>query len=181
MPVKIDVVQEGFITTEDDFLLLQLIDWGRYTPFTHSRNAMDNIVPFLRGAHYTKIVSDMRLAPDHGGWKTWGHQGYHDHYGRLFRNWLIDTHPGSTIDFADSPDFYGTLMFSDRKKANFYGDIGHVSPLGFFNALQLIKPNDLWISVTSETQQTIIEFTQEVGVVIRQAKALAMGQVLKGK
>lgn len=56
--------ESGMITNPDVFLGLNLIDWGRYSPWRHSGEAMESVLAWVTDAmHYTVVPANLTLAP----------------------------------------------------------------------------------------------------------------------
>ncbi|MFL5692845.1 MAG: hypothetical protein ACJ795_13660 [Ktedonobacteraceae bacterium] len=71
--------------------------------------------------------------------------------------------------FHDMPDFSGTITLDDPKReAAFWGDIGKVSASTFcLEILPRVSEGDLWISVVSEDTHIVVEFLEDIGILIQ--------------
>jgi len=104
---------------------------------------------FVDTTRYAKIHVDLYSYPERDDFPGWAHVQDHEQVGRLFWNYFHYRFRG-TLYFADSPDFWGTLTYSQ-------GDIGKVSPIGLVEAQRQMSAFDLWISVANAVTQVILE------------------------
>lgn len=146
------------IVSPGTLLELDVIDWRRGGIYWDDpQEALATISAVIVGrTEYLIAEVDMRLAPERGDWPDWRHTGaYHNSLGKLWWDWFHWKRKG-TLSFSDSPDFQGTLQLPNQAPIRFWGDIGTVSALAFFESIRQMKAGDLWISIPDHETQVLL-------------------------
>lgn len=173
-----EVIEQKQITTVVDIGSLN-IDFNRCNGYWKNNpvRAMQTIGNWLIGrTAYTIIRDDLRKYPERDDFPQWEHVGNHKPLAKLYWNMFYATSQG-TLTFHDMPDFSGTITLDDPKReAAFWGDIGKVSASTFcLEVLPRVSEGDLWISVVSEDTHIVVEFLEDVGILIHNHLATMMG------
>ena len=171
------ILEQKVISSQDDIVKLNIIDFKRCNGLWENNflKALNAVSPWLIGnVMYTVIQEDMRVYPQRNDFPEWEHVGNHKYMAKLYWNMFYAKFDG-TLLFHDAPDFSGLLKF-DNGEVNFYGDIGQVSVSAFgVDVLPKLNRGDLWISIASEQQHTILEFMCDVGSTL---KSVVVDQML---
>jgi hypothetical protein len=168
-----EIIEQKYITSLRDIGHLNVIDFSRCNRYWE-----DNLVIALEcigdclmyRSAYTIVHEDMRKYPDRDDFPDWEHVGKtHKPLGKLFWNMFHALYKGDLL-FHDMPDFSGTMIFDGPiSQVNFMGDIGRVSASTFaLEVLHYVHKGDLWISVVSEDTHIVIEFLEDIGMMINE-------------
>jgi len=162
-----DIVEQGFFTSELDIMKLNIFDWNRLNgSWRNPADALRTISSwFVRNAGYTLAREDLTAFPERDDWPGWKHAGRHERLGRLYWNAFHASEMGM-ITFSDEPDFHGTLILGDGYESHFWGDVGKVSAQCFAMTQKCMRKGDLWISVLDERTQVIIEACSDIAAAV---------------
>jgi hypothetical protein len=153
-----EIVEQKLITSICDIGHINIIDFNRCNGLWENNfvTALEVIGNWLIGnTVYTVIREDMRKYPDRNDFPRWGHVGNHRSLGKRYWNMFHALFQG-TLTFHDMPDFSGTIIFDDPKQeVAFWGD--------------------LWISLVSEGTHIVLEFIEDVGLLILEHVAKRLG------
>ncbi len=173
------MVEQKHITSLRDIGHINIIDFNRCNGLWEDNPvyALEVIGGWLIGkAAYTIIHADLHAYPERNDFPQWEHIGNHKPLAKLYWNMFHATFQG-TLTFHDMPDFSGKIILDDPKReATFWGDIGQVSASVFgVEVLPQMHKGDLWISVISMDTQIVLEFLEDVGMLIHDRVANILG------
>ncbi len=143
----IEVIEQGEIRSTGDLVRLNIIDWNRFRPWRDPWQAMERLSwPLINTSLYQIIHTPLLAYPERDDFPGWKHVGDHEEIGRLYWN-LFYYHFSGELHFGDCPDFWGEGHNEDGSTFRFWGDIGRVSPIGFYEALPNLGTCCIWTSV----------------------------------
>lgn len=97
-------------------------------------------------------------AEQQGEWRHKSYRGPHETLGMAYAWWARQNSGLRELTLGDSPDL--SAKCGDRRAA---GDIGHCSPLAFWEGLRRLEFHSVWISVLDEATQVLLELLYHSG------------------
>ncbi len=173
------MIEQKPITSLRDIGHINIIDFNRCNGLwvNNPVYALEVIGGWLIGkSAYTIIRDNLRKYPERNDFPEWEHVGNHKPLAKLYWNMFHATSQG-TLTFHDMPDFSGKISLDDAKReATFWGDIGQVSASVFgAEVLPQMHKGDLWISVINIDTQIVLEFLEDIGMLIHEDLANKLG------